>query len=668
MSENVPRSKLPVNGPLVTKATSSFAKTVSTLAALVSVLSFARAYGVIGDDAAHLTVGDIGAVWIGISPAADTAEALNDTLQLTATIKDKSGSALVGASLNWVSDHPEIASVTSGGAVVAHAPGSTTITATVGGLVARSRVVVRPYVANVRVAGDSDIVLRDGEQRVISARAVDRRGYVIPGHVAKWRTTDSAVVSVDSTGLSTAMRPGRAILEATIEGVRTQAAVTVIPTAFAARVVSGDHQRAPARGALPMPVVVRIVSRHGLPIPQASVRFRPESGEGSTDPDTATTDADGRAKTVWRLGPIPGSRRLLVLSEGVDSALVVTADAEPVAAETRIVALDTVQFADIGAKLPRPVGIRVTDTAGRPLSDIPVNWVALDGGTLAPLAPRTDSLGEARVEWTLSNRSGTQRLRAQVGVTRAVPPLVLTASAKPGAASTAWIVGGNTQTGTVGAPLTKKVAIKVLDQAGNAVPGAVVYFAPVRGSVADSAVMADTTGIARAVWTLDREPGPHSMSVRAEGVARPLIATATARTGAASAIELTPRQAVGTPGKPLGEGVEARITDEFGNVVKGATVTFKASSGSLSPARVVTDDKGRARTRWTLGRDAVEQSLVARVSGSGASATLAVRVSLPSQGATSSTTKKSTTAAKTAVKSPAKAPARASGKPTKRTP
>jgi hypothetical protein len=178
--------------------------------------------------------------------------------------------------------------------------------------------------------------------------------------------------------------------------------------------------------------------------------------------------------------------------------------------------------------------------------------------------------------------------------------------------------------------------------------------------------MADTSGIARAVWTLDREPGAHSMSVRVEGVARPLIVIATARPGAASAIELTPRQAIGTPGKLLGDGVVAHVTDEFGNVVKGATVTFKASSGALSPARVVTDEKGLARTRWTLGRDAVEQSLVARVSGSGASATLAARVSLPPKGAASPITKKPA-AAKAAAKPPAKTPARSSTKPTKRT-
>jgi hypothetical protein len=73
---------------------------------------------------------------------------------------------------------------------------------------------------------------------------------------------------------------------------------------------------------------------------------------------------------------------------------------------------------------------------------------------------------------------------------------------------------------------------------------------------------------------------------------------------------------------------------------------------------VVTDDKGRARTRWTLGRNAVEQSLVARVSGSGASATLAARVSLPTTGKA---------AAKTAAKTPPKQPARSSSKPNKKT-
>lgn len=662
MSESVPRSKIPMHGRVVTKATSSFAKTVSTLAALVSVLSFARAYGVIGDDASHLTVGDIGAVWIGITPTADTADALNDTLQLAATIKDRSGSALVGASLNWSSDHPEIASVTESGAVIAHAPGSTTVTATVGGLVARSKVVVRPFVASVRIAGDSTLVLRDGEQRAISARGVDRRGFVIPGIFPRWRSTDSAVFSIDSTGVATAVRPGRAALEATIDSVRAVAPVVVVPTAAAVRVVTGAEQRAPARGTLPLPVIVRVVSRHGLAIPNAKVRFRPLHSDDAVAPDTATTDTDGRAKTAWRLGPMPGARVMHVLAEGVDSTLVVTADAEPVASETRIVPLDTNQIAEIGAALPRAVGIRVTDTAGRPLSDLPVSWAALDGGTVEASAARTDSLGEARADWTLSNKAGSQRLRAQVGVTRAVPPVVLRATARPATAATSWLVAGNKQTGVVGEPLAKRIVVRVLDRAGNPVPGATVTFAPSRGSVADSAVMADSTGQARATWTLDKAPGEHAMAVRVQGVARPLAVTATARPGTASAIELAPRQATGLPGKSLGDGVVATVTDEYGNVVRGATVTFKASAGALSPARAVTDDKGRVRTRWTLGTEGVEQSLVGRVQGSGASATLTVRLSLPAKTALPKSTKS------TPAKSPSKTPPKSTPKkPAKRT-
>jgi hypothetical protein len=657
MSEKAPRTD-PFHGHPAPRTT-AFARTLSALAALVSVISFARAYGVIGDDAVHLTVGDVGAAWIGITPQADTALALNDTLQFTATIKDRTGSALVGAALKWASDHPDIASVTEGGAVIARTPGATTVTASVGGLVARARVFVSPVVTTVRIADDSNVVMRDGEQRALTARALDRRGYVIPGTAVTWHTADTATLRLDSAGVWTALRPGRAMVEATIDGVRAKSQVVVVPTAHAIKATSGDLQRAPVRSQLPLPIVVRVVSRHGLPVSNTKVLFRPEYGEGVATPDTATTDPDGRARTMWRLGSIPGVRRLLVWAEGVDSALAVTADADPVPEEVRLVALDTAQRADIGAKLPRPVGIRLTDTAGRPLAGIPVSWAALDGGVVERLAARTDSLGEAQAEWTLSNRSGRQRVRAQVGATRAVPPIILSAFALPGSAANAWIADGNAQSGKVGAPLRKKVAIKVADRANNVVPGAVVFFAPVRGSVSDSVAVADSNGVARVTWTLDREPGAHSMSVRVEGLERPMIVNATARPGSAAAIELTPRQAVGSPGKVLAGGVQARVTDEFGNVVRGATVLFKASAGALSPARVVTDEKGVARTKWTLGRSAADQSLVARVSGTEASATLAARVTVAPKASTksaSSTKPAVKTTSKTAPKSTKRRP------------
>jgi hypothetical protein len=44
-------------------------------------------------------------------------------------------------------------------------------------------------------------------------------------------------------------------------------------------------------------------------------------------------------------------------------------------------------------------------------------------------------------------------------------------------------------------------------------------------------------------------------------------------------------------------------------------VTFSASSGAISPARVVTDSSGRASTKWTLGSTVGDQMLTVKVRG-----------------------------------------------------
>ena len=69
----------------------------STGAALVSIISFLYSYGVIGKSESHQTIGNLGAAWVGLRPAVDTAYSIGDTIHLAATITDKSGAILVGA-------------------------------------------------------------------------------------------------------------------------------------------------------------------------------------------------------------------------------------------------------------------------------------------------------------------------------------------------------------------------------------------------------------------------------------------------------------------------------------------------------------------------------------------------------------------------------------------
>ena len=70
-------------------------------------------------------------------------------------------------------------------------------------------------------------------------------------------------------------------------------------------------------------------------------------------------------------------------------------------------------------------------------------------------------------------------------------------------------------------------------------------------------------------------------------------------------------------GLTLAGPVVARVTDTEGRGVPGVTVTFTPSegSGSFEPAAALTDDRGEARTRWTLGTRAGPASAVAGAQG-----------------------------------------------------
>ena len=69
--------------------------------------------------------------------------------------------------------------------------------------------------------------------------------------------------------------------------------------------------------------------------------------------------------------------------ESVDSALAIVAESDPVAANTRVAIL-VGQVGQLsgraGERLADSVAVRVTDSTGRALADIPVRWTVDDGG------------------------------------------------------------------------------------------------------------------------------------------------------------------------------------------------------------------------------------------------------------------------------------------------
>jgi hypothetical protein len=555
--------------------------------------------------------------WVGITPTADTAKSIGDTIQLAVTATDARGNALLGAPTMWSSTDTAVASVDSAGTVVAKGGGATAIMVTIGGKSARTHVYVRQTPAGLQV-GDSPFRLPEGERGKPAAQVVDARGNEIPGLGVRWRSADPAIAAIDSLGNATGIAAGQTSLVATYNSLVVQLPVEVYPVPASLTLLGGDGQRAPAGRRVSQPVSVQVVSRSGRPIEGVPVRFVLNEGAGHVEPLIGSSDAQGIARTSWTLGGAPGRQNLSVSADGVVSPTLVTAEAEPVAANTRVAVVSEHLEGPAGGALPEPVAVRVTDSSGVALADVPVAWIAADDGSIVASESRTDTLGEARARWKLGPTSGTQRAYLQVGNARAVPRFTIKATALAGAAVGLSLVNGKKYEGAVGSVLKPLPELLVVDRAGNPVPGVAVTLLPATGTVSDSAPATDSTGRVRVSWTLGRTAGPQRMTVRVEGVAKPVEISARARAaGPANLTFVTPK--TGTASRAI-QSLDVDLTDAYGNAVADQPVVFSTKSGSVSPGRVMTDARGRAHTRWTPGSKVGQRTLVAAVKGTDARA------------------------------------------------
>jgi hypothetical protein len=77
------------------------------------------------------------------------------------------------------------------------------------------------------------------------------------------------------------------------------------------------------------------------------------------------------------------------------------------------------------------------------------------------------------------------------------------------------------------------------------------------------------------------------------------------------------------------QSLDVDLTDAYGNPVADQPVVFSTKVGNVSPARVMTDARGRAHTRWTPGSKVGERTLVAAVKGTEARATFVLKAPEP---------------------------------------
>src|SRR5512143_1338504 len=318
---------------------------------------------------------------IVVAPKADTLLAIGDTATLAVTVTDRRGAVLMGALVDWKTDDSTVVVVDTSGAVVARGPGTAQVTAELRDLHAIARITVIQKPERMVLTSDTAVRVLEGDTVRLRAHALDARGHTVRGKGVRWQSGDSSVAVVDSAGLVTGRGPGRTTLRASLAGLESSVSLQVDLSAATLGILSGAGQRGPAGRPQAEPIVLLVLSRGGLPVPNSAVALTAEGG--TVEPASGTTDRTGRLRANWTLGLRPGPQRLRARVLTLDSTVTITAEADPVPGNTRVELVGAAPVGDVDAVLEDPLIIRVIDSAGTPLPDVPVKLTTLDRGSIA---------------------------------------------------------------------------------------------------------------------------------------------------------------------------------------------------------------------------------------------------------------------------------------------
>jgi hypothetical protein len=161
----------------------------------------------------------------------------------------------------------------------------------------------------------------------------------------------------------------------------------------------------------------RVLNQRGAPIADVRVTFELASGEGSIVGPTAISDGDGVVRpTTWTLGPTVGTSVLRARLSATPSATIdFTATTRAASPSTMVRLGGDAQRGLVGAMLPEPLSVKVTDRFGNPVAGIDVSFNVLAGGGIIGRSATTNAEGVASPgRWRLGVTSVEQRVVATI--------------------------------------------------------------------------------------------------------------------------------------------------------------------------------------------------------------------------------------------------------------
>src|SRR6266705_1352466 len=341
-----------------------------------------------------------------VLPTAASAP-VSGTVQFVAVPLDSTGTALGGRIIVWASSNQAVANVNTSGVATAAATGSTTIAATSEGHSGTATLTVTAVtvpVASVTVSPASASV-QAGQTVQLTATPKDANGNALSGRTVTWASSNSAVGTVNGSGLVTGVVAGSTTITATSEGQSGSSAVTV------------------TAGPLPVASVTVSPASASVPVGQAvQLTATPKDASGNPLTGRAITWASSKTPvgTVNRsglvTGVVAGSTTITATSEGQSGTSVVTVTLVPVASVT-------VSPAPASVQAGQTVQLTATqkDANGNTLTGRPITWASSQSsiaGVNASGLVAGVAVGSATITATSEGKNGA----STITVTTPPPP------------------------------------------------------------------------------------------------------------------------------------------------------------------------------------------------------------------------------------------------------
>ena len=179
---------------------------------------------------ATVTVAEPVPTRIAITPSSRTLEAIGDTVQLRAAVRDQRNNAVSGETIAWSSGDDAVATVSEEGLVTAVSNGMVDITAQSGSLSSNATITVAQVPESILIAVDPDStpLTEMGQTLQLTASVSDANDVPIDDALVTWSSSNESVATVDEEGLVTAVGSGMADITATAGEVSQSVAVTVM--------------------------------------------------------------------------------------------------------------------------------------------------------------------------------------------------------------------------------------------------------------------------------------------------------------------------------------------------------------------------------------------------------------------------------------------------------